>query len=907
LARKKSGSKGKGRLGPSKGGAAPKERGRLGALAASFLFGEPLDEATTARVRELTGLAFIGFGNWLPLSMGTFYTPYDAAPGGANKGGRLGFYLANWAFRGIGLSGYLLALLGIAWGAIIVARKKVDLPAIRVLGAGCFVVSFAFVLDLASGPSVSQRKAWFAAHSDQPLQELYPDLPFGPGGWLALIKNPDLVDRFGSAGLWVLLITISLISFMLATQMAFYPALVAFHDWAEERRDERGESLGMALVGWLKRLALGIWDFLRGADLVDEPKRRKRAAARKKRGAGKAGAAKKAKAKAAAEGDEDGLADEDSLEADGEAAEEDLDEEEGDEDEAEVDEVVAEDEAEDEELEEEADEDEPEAEEDEDDLLADEDLDDLELEPPVAAKKKGPKVNQASYSSPVYEPPTPPPGPWSLPSFDLLQPPAAGGALDKDFLEASARNLEHALTSFRVQAEVVGAQVGPAVTMFELTVAQGTRMNKVTQLSQEIAGALKARSVRIIAPIPGKSTIGIEVPNAKRRVVRISELVTQKAYDKEHMALPLFLGMDAEGKTIVEDLARMPHLLIVGTTGSGKSVCINTIIASFLLTRSPHDVKLILIYPKMVELDMFRNVPHLELPVVTDMKQATNVLMWAVEKMEGRYELFQTAGVKNIKLYNALGEEKLRERMGEEFNEERTPRHVPYIVLVIDEMADLMMQSKKEAEQAITRLAQKSRAVGIHVIVATQRPSTDVITGVIKANLPCRIAFQVASKIDSRVILDAMGAEKLLGQGDMLYNPPQTSQIRRVQGALVEDHELQALVDHVCKEAAPNFNQELVQTATGTAPPGELSQGGDKIDEMFSEAVAVVLKYRRGSASLLQRALGIGYTRASRLIDQMTDHGIIGPHIGSKSREILMTLEDWEENQANIDRAAELD
>ncbi|TDJ69304.1 MAG: DNA translocase FtsK [Planctomycetota bacterium] len=420
-------------------------------------------------------------------------------------------------------------------------------------------------------------------------------------------------------------------------------------------------------------------------------------------------------------------------------------------------------------------------------------------------------------------------------------------------------------------------------------------MNKVTQLSQEIAATLRARSVRIIAPIPGKSTIGIEVPNAKRRTVRISELITQKAYDKKLMALPLFLGMDAEGNVIVEDLARMPHLLIAGTTGSGKSVCINTILASILLTRSPHDVRLILVDPKMVELQVFARVPHLELPVVSDMRQATQVMLWAVEKMEGRYELFKNAGVKNIKSYNALGEDELRKRLGEDFHEDRTPRHVPYIVIVIDEMADLMMTSKKEAEQAITRLAQKSRAVGVHVILATQRPSTDVITGVIKGNLPSRIAFQVASKIDSRVILDVMGAEKLLGQGDMLYSPPQSSVIRRVQGALVEDHELEALVDFVCTESVQTFNQELVQTTTGTAGAGTPVEQGMAQDDMFDEAVRVILKTRRGSASLLQRALGIGYTRASRLIDMMTDAGIVGEHKGSKAREILMDLADWEE------------
>ncbi|MEM7515893.1 MAG: DNA translocase FtsK, partial [Planctomycetota bacterium] len=543
---------------------------------------------------------------------------------------------------------------------------------------------------------------------------------------------------------------------------------------------------------------------------------------------------------------------------------------------------------EDEEYEDDEEEDEYEDEEEEDDEVV--------LTPAKPDKKKAPiKVGKAIGQGGVFEPPTPPPGPWALPPLDLLEPPAKASGVDDSKLEDAARKLENALKSFRVEAEVVAAQVGPAVTMFELTIAQGTRMNKVTALSQEIAATLRAKSVRIIAPIPGKATVGIEVPNKQRRIVRMSELVTQKAYDKKAMPLPMFIGMDAEGNAIVEDLARMPHLLIAGTTGSGKSVCINSIIASLMLTRSPHDVQLILVDPKMVELQMFSTVPHLMLPVVTDARQATNVLLWAVEKMEGRYELFKDAGVKNIKGYNALGEDGLKERLKENFNEERTPRHVPYIVVVIDEMADLMMVSKKEAEQAITRLAQKSRAVGIHVIVATQRPSTDVITGVLKGNLPTRIAFQVASKIDSRVILDASGAEKLLGGGDMLYTPPQSSQLRRVQGALVEDHELQSLVDFVCQESAPNFSQELIQTATGTGQPGAGGESDGPDDPLWDDAVRVILKSRRGSASLLQRALGVGYTRASRLIDLMTQHGIVGEHKGSKAREILITLEDWEE------------
>jgi S-DNA-T family DNA segregation ATPase FtsK/SpoIIIE len=303
---------------------------------------------------------------------------------------------------------------------------------------------------------------------------------------------------------------------------------------------------------------------------------------------------------------------------------------------------------------------------------------------------------------------------------------------------------------------------------------------------------------------------------------------------------------------------------------------------------------MILVDPKMVELQTFATVPHLMCPVVTDARTATQVLLWIIEKMEGRYELFKDVGVKNIKGYNALGEEELKKRLGTNFDEARTPRHVPYIVIVVDEMADLMMTAKKEAELAITRLAQKSRAVGIHVIVATQRPSTDVITGVIKGNLPTRIAFQVASRIDSRVILDEMGAEKLLGNGDMLFMPPGGMKIKRVQGALVEDSELTTLVDFVCKDSAPNFSQELIQVASGSRQPGEVSGSMPDEDELFDDAVRVILKTKRGSASLLQRALGIGYTRASRLIDIMTEHGIVGPHKGSKSRELLLTLEDWE-------------
>ncbi len=816
---------------------------------------------TSQRIREIQGLLGIGLALWLLVSLLSYEESFGSLEG-KNWGGQAGWYLASWVYRALGLSGYLLALLGIAWGAVLVARKRIAWPLLRLVGSACFLLCSALLFQLALEGTHGQ------------------DLPYGPGGYLALELvgpgvradrvPPLLVEKLGRPGLWILLLLSTLISFMLATEMAFYPAALAFRDWIAERRGEGGESAPAAILGWSRRFFVGLWSFLRGADLQPDLAGAVLAPAPVLR--------KRAPPAAVPETAELFGEDDDTVEED------DVDWVDDDDD----DDVAADDEKEDVA----ADDDDDDVEEDD----YDEDLDDWnEARDPTPAprrrKPSGTTARRGKDLAPALSPPELAPGEWKFPPLELLEPSRPTSTDDERTIEAQARRLENALKSFRVEAGVVGAKVGPAVTLFELEVAQGTRLNKVTQLSQEIAAALRAKSVRIIAPIPGKSTIGIEVPNERRRVVRLSELVTQKAYDKKFMALPLFLGVDAEGHAIVEDLSRMPHLLIAGTTGSGKSVCINSILASLLLTRSPHDVQLILVDPKMVELQMFATVPHLMLPVVSDMRQATNVLLWAVDKMEGRYELFQRAGVRNIKAYNALGEDGLKERLGEEFDPERTPRHVPYIVIVIDEMADLMLASKKEAELSITRLAQKSRAVGIHVLVATQRPSTDVITGILKGNLPCRIAFQVASKVDSRVILDAMGAEKLLGQGDMLYTPPQSSQIRRVQGALVEDHEIQAIVEFITRESAPSFSQELIQTATGSAPGREAGSGAE--DELFDEAVRVILKSRRGSASLLQRALGIGYTRASRLLDLMSAEGIVGEYKGSKAREVLLSLEDW--------------
>ncbi|MCL4140077.1 UNVERIFIED_CONTAM: hypothetical protein GTU68_047816 [Idotea baltica] len=684
--------------------------------------------------------------------------------------------------------------------------------------------------------------------------------------------------------------------------MAFYPAIAAANEWLDERQSEREEPFVVSGAKWFGGILLGLWDFLRGADLAEVQEATAKAEKAKKAKAKKAKAKAKAKkSKAAAEVEE--AADEE-WEYEDEAEEEEWEyedepeaaaEEDGEEEWEYEDEDEDPEDAEYEEWEEEEWEEGEEWEEEEPEVVipatksakgkkkAAKTEEEKPVEVAKPAFKKPTKASVTKNTQPNYETPQPPAGPWTFPPLDLLAEPEGGRGVEDKALEGLATKLESALNSFRVEAEVISAQVGPAVTMFEMNVPAGTRMNKVTALSQEIAAALKARSVRIIAPIPGRGTIGVEVPNKQRRMVRLRELIHKKAYDKSYMGLPMFIGMDAEGNAVVEDLSKMPHLLIAGTTGSGKSVCINTILSSLLLTRSPHDVQMVLVDPKMVELMTYAKVPHLMMPVVTDAKNATQVLNWLCEKMEGRYELMKDAKVRNIKTYNRLGEEK-----------HRTPRHLPYIVVVIDEMADLMMVSKKEAEGSVTRLLQKSRAAGIHLVVATQRPSTDVITGVLKGNLPVRMAFRVASKIDSRVILDTGGAEKLLGGGDMLYTPPGSSSVNRVQGAFLEDEELDRIVEFVSQESAPNFSQEMVQTATGAGGAGVLNKKTGPDDPLWGEAVRVVLESKRGSASLLQRALQVGYTRASRLIDMMSEEGILGPHIGSKSRQILVTLEEWD-------------
>ena len=414
---------------------------------------------------------------------------------------------------------------------------------------------------------------------------------------------------------------------------------------------------------------------------------------------------------------------------------------------------------------------------------------------------------------------------------------------------------------------------------------------QIATLSNDIARALKAHAVRVVAPISGKNTVGIEVPNVEKERVRLKELMSLAGKKATEMGLPLFLGKDAGGAALVADLTVMPHLLIAGTTGSGKSVCLNAVILSLLMTKRPDHVKMILIDPKMVEMSQYKDVPHLMCPLVTDMPRAEKVFEWAVTKMDERYELLAEARVKNIAGYNALtpGELYVRFNPASEQEKAQISTHLPYIVIIIDELADLMMTAAKEVEHHLSRLSQKSRAVGIHIIVATQRPEVKVVTGLIKSNLPARICFRVASRMDSRIVLDQNGGEVLMGQGDMLFLPPGSHKLVRAQGTYLEETEVHAVLGDLASRAKPEFHPELIRLKAADA-----EVDGGLRDPLFDDAVRTVIESKRGSVSLLQRRLTIGYSRASRLIDQMAVAGIVGSYKGSQAREVTMTLEEWD-------------
>ena len=485
-------------------------------------------------------------------------------------------------------------------------------------------------------------------------------------------------------------------------------------------------------------------------------------------------------------------------------------------------------------------------------------------------------------------------GTFVLPSLDLLDKAEIKNTrMKKESLIMNSRILEKKLADFGVEGSVTEVKPGPVITMYELEPASGVKINKITNLSDDLALALKARSVRIVAPIPGKAAIGIEIPNYERESVCLRDVLDSEEFLESKYKLPIVLGKNIAGRPVITDLARMPHLLIAGTTGSGKSVSLNAMICSILFKTAPDEVKFIMIDPKRLELSGYEGIPHLLNPVVTNPKEASQVLKWTVDEMERRYAAIADVGVKSIERYNRLVEKeqiaikKQMSGLSSPVSGEKTatvPEKLPYIIVVIDELADLMMVAQRNVETSLARLAQMARAAGIHLILATQRPSVDVITGIIKANFPTRISFKVSSKVDSRTILDQLGAEKLLGAGDMLFMPPGTSKLMRIHGAFVSDKEITKIVDFIKRQGSPLYDKSI----SSYSPEREGAKTGEEFDEKYDEAVELVTDLGQASISLVQRYMKIGYNRAARIVEKMEAEGVVGPSDGAKPRKVLV-------------------
>lgn len=485
---------------------------------------------------------------------------------------------------------------------------------------------------------------------------------------------------------------------------------------------------------------------------------------------------------------------------------------------------------------------------------------------------------------------------YCLPDVTLLDPPVEGQVeVDHEALIRSSQVLEAKLDTFKVKGTVQGIHPGPVITTYEFEPAEGIKVNRVTALADDLAMAMQAMSVRILAPIPGKSVVGIEVANPRRETVSLREIISSDAFQQSKSTLALALGKDTTGSPVAGDLARMPHLLVAGATGAGKSVFLNTLLLSILMRASPRDVQLVLVDPKMLELATYEEIPHLLVPVITEAKPAVAVLENLVKEMNERYKLMKEKGVRNIESYNKViaNEEKSggvialdEEEIGEDGEDEIVHQHLPRIVVIIDELADLMM-TRRDCEEPITRLAQKARAAGIHMVIATQRPSVDVITGLIKANFPSRISFQVAGKVDSRTILDMMGAERLLGMGDMLFLPPGTSRLQRLHGAFVSDDEIQKVTDFVRSQQKPRYRMELLEDDSVDEDGPSAERGEEQYDAMYDEAVAIVTETGKASISYVQRRLQVGYNRAARIVECMEREGVVSQPDHRGTREVL--------------------
>ena len=532
------------------------------------------------------------------------------------------------------------------------------------------------------------------------------------------------------------------------------------------------------------------------------------------------------------------------------------------------------------------------------------------------------KGKRSLRKKPIAVASTPAIGNYQLPPFDFLQfsDQTLKPTETKEELMANARLMQNTLAQFAIEVSLGDITKGPTITRYELHPAPGVKMEKITALTNNIAAALKAERIHILAPVPGKSSVGVEVPNLIKTKVIIRELLESEEWQKSKARIPLALGKDVYGHPIIADLAEMPHLLIAGSTGSGKSVCINAIIASLLYRFPPDQLRFVMIDPKVVELQQYNALPHLVVPVVNDPKKVILALRWVVNEMEKRYQIFARVGVRNIKSFNErpknkpldpvelelplvarkekveAGTDGFAVEVDEEIVVPREddiviPDKLSYIVVIIDELADLMLVAPADVEMAIARITQMARAAGIHCIVATQRPSVDVITGVIKANIPARIAFQVAARVDSRTILDAMGADKLLGKGDMLYLPPGSARLIRAQGALITDQEIQDIVDFIAKQGKPSYELEIHQQLSKPASPIGEENGNDEDEELIEQCIEVIRSEQKASVSLLQRRLRLGYTRAARIMDQLENRGLVGPNKGAEPRDILIDLD----------------
>ncbi|MAX26461.1 MAG: hypothetical protein CMJ19_18360 [Phycisphaeraceae bacterium] len=770
------------------------------------------------------------------------------------------------------MAGMLAVLISTSMG------RKITQPIIRLIGLVILAVSTSAILGLFVPGSLGT----FFINLIHKVPATNMENPEGAGGLLAIFINSELTSRFSTFGTSVILVAAFAVGALLA---ADHVVMALSRGVANLVNAITGINIPRpVLVGRFPKL----WG--RGAAVEDKPKTKTKAASKRK---SKAKVDDHIDEDAGGYGGTESFDPEENLfeEPDAEIADDQAVESEDDEYEYEY--VEEEVEVEDEDAEADGDaEIEAEAEEEDGPLDADALREKFKNLPINFAKtkagKKAEPPREVDYSG------------YQFPDMDtLVEPETNFSEILEGWVREQAVELESTLQTYKIDGEVVGIDSGPAITLYEIRLAPGTKVASVNAISSDIARAMKAQNIRVVANIPGKDTIGIEVPNSQKEKVRLKELMTVDSEAVAKMRLPMFLGKDASGNPLVGDLASMPHMLIAGTTGSGKSVCMNSIIMSFLYTKRPDELKLVLVDPKMVEMSQFKDIPHLMCPVVTDMNKAAAILEWAVTKMDERYALLAEAGVRDIVSYNELGWEEIKERMQPSTQEEevRIPKKLPYMVFIIDELADMMM-TNKEVETFIVRIAQKARAVGMHLILATQRPQANVVTGLIKSNMPCRVAFKVASGMDSRIVLDQKGAELLLGQGDMMYLSPRTSKITRAQGTLVDDKEIRDSVKFLKNVSTQNFETQLVQIKQ----PGLGGESDGNRDELFEDAVRVVLESQRGSVSLLQRRLTIGYSRASRLIEEIADAGIIGEYKGSQAREVNMTLEEYEALKAQAEQ-----